>query len=528
MAWYNAISRLVAPPERVTGPAVPRAVGPQSTNAASAGQISGISDALKLENSRRGYYGDYDQMEAEAPEAKRSLDAFADNAIQPGEDGRPVKIEYLDEGAGVVLEEMFRRTGLLDRAWEHFRSTRKFGDHFVQLTFASNGSLMRVQDLPVREIRRNFVGSGGPNPVDFPWSRYDNHGIGKRTMDYHAWQIVQWGDVPAGEHYGFKRSQLAAGRRPWKALEMAQNAMLAERVQHTGTRLLFSVNVSGMTTDEAIHYMDEVKRDYAFRQSHDASTGKRTGSFDPMTAIDDIWLPWTKDGPAKPVDVIRFGAEIGEIADVKFLYGRFISSLEVPRYEIGLDEELRSRAATTIIDAAYLRRIVRVRQIWLRGFIQICNRTLYAAGYDEALLGDYRNLYTATFPHLRLIDEKLKWEICKLQAEVARIYGLDLGVVGPRFILVHFLGIPEREVDLALEGSLGVLSGPADGRATGEAVFGAGPRALSDALGPERAAWLSARLASVGRLSAIEARSGTDFIDPPDNALDLRNFPRAS
>ena len=457
MAWYDALTGLFRTRDIEPGPQAPspgqsrRASGSPLQLTRGYDAISNVAAYLSLEKARRSSYGDYDLMDSEAPECKRALDSFVDTALQDGGTGDPLTFVFKDPGVEAVITSLNRRTRIDKRAWGHLRNIRKYGDHFAELVFDRQGVLVAVKDLPVRDIQKDLDQYGLPNE-EYPWKQVQDIAgsinDGSTVAKFREWQVIHGGDVPAGRTYAYTRSQLAGARRPWRAVELASNAMLAERIMHTGTRLAFQINVSGLSGDEALQYMREVKRDYE-RNTFQSTNGGRSDPFGPDTPLDDIWLPWSKDGPDKPVEVLRFGAEIGEIADVKFHYSRYLSALEVPRYELGLDEDIRSKAATNVIDAGYIRRIVRARTVYLEGLVDIYNRALFAAGYETALMGDYRDLYEVGFVPLQLIDEKLRWEIAKIRAEVAKIYSFDLAVVTPEFVLTHFLGLSESDaVDL--------------------------------------------------------------------------------
>lgn len=517
-SWYDALTSLLSP--RDVSPAAGRPPARAGGQTAGHNATQAVADSLKLESTRRAHYGDYELMDAEAPEAHRALDVFSDTAAHAEGDSGTLTVEYKAAGVEEVFKSLQRETALLDRSWAHVRAFRRMGDHFAELVFDEAGVLRRVKDLPAREVRRVLDPYGLPDP--YPWRQFDGYGGGKEVARFREWQIVHWGDVPAGEVYGHKRSQLAAARKPWRALEMAVNAALAERVLRTGSRLSFQVDVTGLSSDEAITYLREVKREYARTRAHDSSTGKRSAGSSPMTAMDDVWLPWTAGGPQKPVDVLRMGGEgFGSIDDIKFHYGRYLGSLEVPRYMLGIDEDLRSRSATSFIDASFVRAVVRCQQVYLRGFCAIADRALYAAGFDAALLGDRSSLYTASFSSLKLADEKLQWEIDLIRAQIAKLYSVDMAAVTQEFVLRYFLGLSEEAAAQAASPGEAYAAAQAKGSSGGGGLSAAAERdllsrvegtspasRLSALLGPDRA-----RAVTLEVLSVVESK-----LRPPSSA----------
>lgn len=423
--------------------------GPTGTR--SVDVYNGVAEKMKLEGSRLGHYGDYDQMNSEAPEAHRALDAFCDTATQPtSQQTEILDWTYGSDAVKAVILSLRRRTGIADRrVWGTMRRTKMYGDHFAELVFDSNGILRSVKPLPVRSIRIAILPNGDVDP-EYPYRQHSSYGKGAEVARFRRWQIVHWGEVPEGGLYGYRRSLLSAARRPWKALEMSLNAIVAERILRTGTRLAFPVDVTGLTTDEAVTYLKAVKREYKRRSSHNTTTGKRGSRLSPMTPLDDIWVPWTKDGPAKPAEVLNFGTAMGEVGDVKMIHARFLAALDTPLYLLGYEEALRSRAATGFVDAGYIRSVVRGQQAYLDGLVDLVNRALWASGFDKALEGDWTELWSAKFPPLQLVDEKLRWEIEELKSKVAKTYAVDLGSLSNEFVLTHFLGLtPEEAVAAA-------------------------------------------------------------------------------
>jgi hypothetical protein len=453
-------------------------------------------------------------MDAEAPEAHRALDVFSDTALSPRPDGTSVRIEWRNPAAERVGRAVLRETGLLERSWGHMRGYKKLGDHFVELVFDRNGILREVRDLPAREMRRAFGDAARGLPrAEYPWAQVSLT-TGAERARFREWQVAHLADVPPGEVYGFRGAQLSGARRPWRAVELCQNAVLAERVLHTGTRLAFSVDVTGLSTDEAIEYIREVRSEY--QRTRTASGDARGSTFTPISPMDDMWVPWTAGGPQKPVEVLRFGAEIGDVADVRMVHGRYLSALDVPRYMLGIDEDLRSRSATGYIDAAFIRSVTRSQGTYLRWLLTILDRALFAAGFVVALEGDRRSIYRATLPDLQLVDEKVRWEIAKIRAEVASVYGADLGVVGRDFVLTHFLGLTDAEAAAAGAGSPGPSgAAKAPGRASSakeqavlETFRGTDPLSrLAGVVG-----WEEARRMTEEVLLAVRAR-----LDAPDS-----------
>lgn len=457
MAWYDKLTKLFGKRTAVTrtpGASTGRSGGANFNQGPDNGGLefdaySYVTEQLQLDRTRREVYADYDAMDWDAPEAHRALNVFADTALQGvgSEDGDIVKVEFRAPGVKEVIESIERNTKLFHRAWGIVRSTAKYGDLFGELVYDTNGVLRRIKTMPSRSIRRKVDQYGTPD--EYPWRQHAGYGEGPQVAQFREWQVVHFANIPEGELYGYSQSMLAAARKPWRAVEMAQSAVLAERILRSGARLVFPIDVTGLSTDEAIEYIRNVKREY-YRTQHQGTDGKRTGRYTPPTSVTDIWVPWTKDGPKKSVDALTLGTAMGEVGDIKFHHQRFISSLSTPAYLLGFDEDLRSRSATGYIDVGYVRTVARGQYCYLRGVSDIINRSLWAAGFDGAMDGDPKELWAASFPPLQLIDEKIKWEIAELKANVARVYGLDLGAVNDEFILRTFLGLTDDEIADAL------------------------------------------------------------------------------
>jgi hypothetical protein len=503
-AWYTSLTKWFS--RNNVAVTTPGATGRQRGGTWAGGPENGglefdaysyVTEQLQIDRTRREVYADYDQMDWDAPEAHRALNVFADTALQGvgAEDGDVILIDARAPGVKNVIEGIERNVKLFQRAWGVVRSTAKYGDLFQELVFDNNGVLRRLKTLPARSIRRKVDQYGTPD--EYPWRQHGGYGEGPEVARFREWQIVHYGNVPEGELYGYSQSLLAAARKPWRAVEMAQAAVLAERILRSGARMVFPVDVTGLSTDEAIEYIRNVKREYNRTQNHNAATGRRTGRFSPPSAVSDIWVPWTKDGPQKPVDVLQMSVQMGEIGDIKFHHSRFLSALETPSYLLGFDEDLRSRSATGYIDVGYLRTVIRGQKAYLRGVTEVVNRALWSAGFDAALDGDYKELWSASFPRLQLIDEKIKWEIEEIKANVARVYGLDLGSVNDEFILRTFLGLSDEEIADALPDEPKVKPGEppaktADGVKAAEALLrrlptGSALRRLSAVLSPTEA-----------------------------------------
>jgi hypothetical protein len=129
--------------------------------------------------------------------------------------------------------------------------------------------------------------------------------------------------------------------------------------------------------------------------------------------------------------------------------------------------------------------------------------------------------YKILLPAMSTVDEQRVWEMNKLKAEIAKIYGVDVKVLTDRFILTHYVGLTQEEADAILKEKADQAQIEADA----SAALAAQQQAVQQGAPPMEMLWTNWQLRglreSVRDLSrwSLEQRAWERAADPADGKV---------
>lgn len=393
-------------------------------------------DQLKLGRERKDRYADFERMDEEYPEIASALDIYADNATSPkDEKGDAFWIESEDEKIKKILEECVRRLKLTKEIWEIGRNVSKYGDEFDEVIVSNQAEIARIKYLDPETMVRKQDEYG--RDKEFAYEQVDPK-TGVAVARFAKWQIVQFSNAKRRKKYG--RSILDSIRRPYKQLQMMEDGMVVGRLTRSHLRYKWLVDVQGMDPTAALDYLEKVKKKVRKKRTINPLTGKLETETNPLTAEEDFFIGVTKDSRAD-VDVVQGQANLGDIKDVEHFQNKIFSGLKVPKAYLGLERDINAKATLTEQDIQFARAVRRIQGALREGLRCILDLELILKGVIVA-----NAEYTINFSRVSMVDEMRKWNVEKIKAEVARIYGVEIDVLSDEFILRTFLGLSDDEI----------------------------------------------------------------------------------
>jgi len=398
--------------------------------------VDGYFKELKLSRLRKDRYRDFEQMDEEYPEIASALDIYADNATNPKEEtGDPFWVESDNEKVKKILEECSDRLELKDVIWEIARNISMYGDEFDEVVVDKTPEVARLKYLAPETMFRNEDEYGRLKEQAYHQRDVTTH---VTVAEFEKWQIVQFSNAGRRKKYG--RSVLDPIRRPYKQLQMMEDGMVIGRLTRAHLRYKWLIDVTGMDQKQAQDHLKKVKKDLRKKRTINPVTGKLDVNTNPLTAEEDFFVGVTKDSKAD-VDVVQGQGNLGDIGDVEHFQNKLFSGLKVPKAYLGLERDINAKATLTEQDIQFARSVRRVQAAVRKGLRQLFDLELILKGIIVANVE-----YSIKFSSISMVDEMRKWQVEKIKAEVARIYGVEIDVLSDEFILSTFLGLSDEQI----------------------------------------------------------------------------------
>lgn len=459
----NLISNLWYKSNPSTGPQPQQQETTQTAIVRPKGFAAAWSEYFKVSNDRRTIYRDVEELDRNSEEVSTALDTIADNVVT-SEDGvmQSYHVDTEDERARAVFDEVDQVAELPRRARQIARSLVKYGDFFGEVVANQEGivalrpltpaSMNRNEDiygnLRMEHPKTTKEGQVANAPGDCAFEQVDPDDDAKMIATFEPWQIVHirhnWDGLSP---YG--RSQFRVTRIIWKKLKSLEEALIIGRITRDLLKLIFYVDTTGMSPEDAATAIDEFQAQIGQRQTLD---GRRES---PATVMTDFFItkPWVKlPGTQQPVqanntvDVIDPQNEgLHQIADIEYSHRKLLATLRVPPAHLGFEKDVNAKATLSQQDVQYVRWLRSVQQEIGEALRQVYDLALVFKGIDPATVE-----YEITWPDLTATDEAAASQAELARAQSDQIY-MQEGVISPQWARTHRFGMDDEEAEQVQE-----------------------------------------------------------------------------
>ena len=420
---------------------------------------------LSVSGERANRYDQYRFLDSNLSEATHSLNLYADNVVSGAIGGnenykvaideKTPNIEELER----VVKDLEKQTQIKAYIWDIVRDLIRDGDNFEEVVIADSGAgakqqffIEKLKKLPSKEIFADVDETGAFKDPLYPYyqkqERYDEID----NIKFNNWRLIHF-KLGRGI-YGANSSLFSdASLRTGKQLLWIDDSMVLARMSRAYMRFVYLINTTGLTPEDAWaytqRYADRVKR----KEIVSRSTGNVKLMESPLMNDDDIFLP-SGDEPGATKDVKQLSGDlnIGNIADVKYLQGKFLMSVGIPKAYAGLEEGVRAKATLTQLDVQFARQVRRKQELVVPGLRKFYELGFVLAGFDPSSFD-----WEIVFPELNTTDELMLWEKMKVQVEIAKILMVDINAVNNEWLYREILGFSEEEIE-----KYGVVMPPPD------------------------------------------------------------------
>lgn len=326
-------------------------------------------------------YSQYDQMDMD-PDISTALDTISEFSTQsnPKDPNEMFEINFNEEPSDTeltiikdCLKSWVKINKFKQRLWRIFRDTIKYGDQFfirdpdngewlwvnqedVNSVVANQARGKKITDYIFRNIDLNLeamsitpsdtygtnIMGTGTNSLDTNMNvnRYGNvHRSGKYQFGNQNVTAVDARYVihlslseGIGAGWPFATSILESIYKPYRQKELLEDAVIIYRIQRAPERRVYYVDVGDVPEHRAQQKIERFKN--SFRQRKIPTRGSNgenvvDAAYNPMSTIEDIFIPVTPDGRGSKVDTLPGGQCLALDTKIKLLDGRDLELSEI-------------------------------------------------------------------------------------------------------------------------------------------------------------------------------------------------------
>jgi hypothetical protein len=333
-------------------------------------QQSLIGGAERTERHR-----DFEEMD-QMPEISKALDIYADDSCTYSENGDVLEIRSEDESIVSELEELYyERLDIEFHLWQWIRNMCKYGDNFLLLDIVEKGGVLGAIQLPALEIDREEGYDGDPNSVRFRWTAQGN-------TTFENYQMSHFRILGDDRFLPYGRSILEPGRKIWKQLSMAEDAMLIYRITRAPERRVFYIDVGNVPPKDVETYILQARDKLKRTPLVEESTGRIDMRYNPASIDEDFFLPIRGDRGSR-IETLPGGTNQSDIEDVEYIQNKMFIALGVPKSYLTAEEDLGGKGTLAQEDIKFARTIQRIQKIIISELAKIGLIHLYLKGYSE-------------------------------------------------------------------------------------------------------------------------------------------------
>jgi len=334
----------------------------------------------------------YDMMEND-PEIHAALDILADFCTQNNEDndGNPFTINFSDETPDTIIEtiqsllkDWIKLNNLDRRIFDVVRASLKYGDYFfvrdpetfelypanpfkIEKVIVDESKGKEIEQYFIKDLELNLQAQVATASVEttnnysipgtaaisnisgsqgMPGTQTNSQMGGSQSSRFinsaqsfavNAENVIHMsmnsGDDP---NWPFGTSVLESIYKTYKQKELLEDAIIIYRIQRAPERRVFKIDVGNLPHHKAMQFVERMKNEMHQRRiptrdgSGSESFSLMDTAYNPMSILEDFYLPVTADGRGSDITTLPGGESLGQIDDLRFWNNKLIRGLKIP------------------------------------------------------------------------------------------------------------------------------------------------------------------------------------------------------
>ena len=374
---------------------------------------------VETSNDREEKYAKIDNY-LNFPEVSGSLDIYVNESLMSGIDDKTINVYSANKKVMDVVNDLFYRVGMEDKAFEIIKNFIAYGDEFYEIVFSKN--LKKITSI--NRIPRQFVGRTERNGTlqyffikdantvkntnNFSYNFNLSYGQTEKEdrKKIEPFRILHW-KVPSSVNEPYGKSILENIFTVIEELKMMEQSLLIARITRAPERRIYNVNVGQAQGEKGIAYAREIVSRLKKKRILDASNNKDLELMtDIMGSIEDIVIPKRIGEEPSTVDTLPQLNDPGQLADIEFIRDRLFSGLGIPRQYLFDDTFANANTNLSNKNVQFAKRARRIQKFFIYNLYKIAIIQLRLLNINPKF---YKDL-TITMNNPSNIDEREKIE----------------------------------------------------------------------------------------------------------------------
>jgi hypothetical protein len=294
---------------------------------------------------------------------------------------------------------------------------------------------------------RGMVGSYPANPSS-TGSRFN---MGQDEVAIDANHVVHISlSEGLDNQYPFGNSLLETIFKVYKQKELLEDAILIYRIQRAPERRIFYIDVGNMPSHLAMTFVERVKNEIQQRRIPSPTGGGGNSidsAFNPLSQLEDFFLPVSADSRGSKVDVLPGGQNIGEITDLTYFTNKLFRALRIPSSYLptGADDS-QQQYTDGRVGTAYIQEL-RFNKYCIR--LQTYMQTVFDQEFKYYLFSKGVNIDSSIFDlKFNPPQNFASYRQSELDDKRTAHFGVIIAhpIISKRFAMKRYLGWSEEEI----------------------------------------------------------------------------------
>jgi len=376
---------------------------------------------LNYQSMRLQLYSDYEAMDHD-PIIAAALDIMSDETTNRNEYGDILNINSSDENVRKVLHNLFYDVLNIEfnlSTW--IRNMCKYGDFYLKMEVSEKFGVYNVIPLSVYEVVREE----GTDPDNPSYTRFtmDPNGLASGATNtirrdqftLENYEVAHFRLLTDSNYLPYGRSYLEPSRKVFKQLMLMEDAMLIHRIMRAPEKRVFYVNVGAIPPDQVEQFMAETVNKMKKTPYIDQNTGDYNLKYNMQNITEDFYVPVRGNDSSTKIDTTK-GLEYTSTEDIEYLKHKMMAALKIPKPFLGYEEGVEGKSTLAGMDVRFARTVERVQRIVESELTKIALVHLYAQGFTDEQLVDFKIELTTP----SIIYEQEKVELYTAKTTVAK------------------------------------------------------------------------------------------------------------
>jgi len=382
--------------------------------------ISNIFDSTTDDKEKSLRLARYKKLENSMnnPEAEGILNIYADEATTEDSDGKILHVMHPNQEIVEVLESLFKRVGIQEKAWEMIYNMCGYGDEMYEVVPNQAGtSILQLTWIPrerIERIERNGVLQGF-KVIDTLDDTSNYSVIVRKPKDeeeqmiIYPWRILHF-KIPSSKYDPYGKAVIDSITGTMDQLNLLIKSMLIARVTRAPERRIYNVDVGNLQGEKAIKYahtaVQGIKKKKTLALFSSGSTNRVEMVKDLFGATEDIVLPKRTGSEGNSIDTLQQIAMVN-VDDAEFIKDRIFPPVGIPRQYLYDDTFANANSNLSSKNVPFSKRIKRVQRYFLKQMYKLATIELKLKKYSNSDIEDL----TLLMNNPSTLDEKERIEI---------------------------------------------------------------------------------------------------------------------